>query len=52
MSDAAELKKLVKQLQNTSTDEVCVITHDVYVAFRSISDQPILFRKPSVSSKF
>ena len=34
MSDAAELKKLVKQLQSSSTDEVCVIAYELYVALR------------------
>lgn len=41
MSDATELKKLVKQLQSSTTEEVCILTlspYDLYVAPSSISD--------------
>lgn len=30
MSDATELKRLVKQLQSTPTDEVCILTLSLY----------------------
>jgi hypothetical protein len=45
MSDAAELKKLVKQLQSTSTDEVCVISYGISVALLSISDPPVFVQE-------